>query len=99
MYILCLGSDGRHVEIFVVTLRIQDGIGRHDFKFRLAGQKQMMGVDTLVIGPLGTIHQRSALYGDTATIVSHTGIGNHRTNWHVEMDVDDITLLPVAVDD
>ena len=59
----------------------------------------MMWVDVTVVGPFCAIDQWSALYGNTASVVSHSWIGYYCTHGHIEMDTDNVALLPVAVDD
>ena len=50
---------------------------------------------TSIVSSLSTINQRTTLHCYLATIISHLAIGYNGTNWHIEMDANDITLLDV----
>ena len=52
----------------------------------------------VVVGPLCTIHHRSALYCHKSTVGLHLAIGTHRARLHVEVHAHHVTLLPLAVD-
>ena len=92
-------SDGSDAEGLAIALFVFDTIGRQDVELGLAREQQVMGIDALVVGPLSAIDQRSALYGHASTIVGHPRIGHYGANGHIEMDADDIALLPVTIDD
>ena len=96
---LCLGGDGSDVERLAVDFFVLDGIGWCHVKLCLTRQQEMMRIDISVVGPLGAIDQWSAFYGDASPVVSHPRRGDNGTDGHVEVDADDVTLLPVAVDD
>ena len=50
-----------------------------------------------VVGPLGTIDQRTTLYGGTSAVGCHTSVGTHQTRLHVEVHAHLVALLPLAL--
>ena len=95
---LCLGGDGSDVERLAIGFFVLDGIGWRYLKLCLTWQEKMMRIDVAIVGPLGAIYQWSAFYGDTSPIVCHSRRGDNGTDRHIEMDADDVTLLPVTID-
>ena len=96
---LGLRLNGSDVEGLAIALFILDAIGWLEVELGLVREQQVVRIDALVVSSFCTIDQRSALYGHASTIVCHARTGHNRTNRHIEMDADDIALLPVAIDD
>ena len=51
----------------------------------------------IIIGPLGTINDRTTLNGHPSTVGNHFFIGFHHTGLHVEMHLYHIPFLPLPV--
>ena len=51
----------------------------------------------IIIGPLGTINDRTTLNGHPSTVGNHFFIGFHHTGVHVEMHLYHIPFLPLPV--
>ena len=58
----------------------------------------MVGIDTLVICPLGTVYQRPALYGHHSAVGGHLVIGTDGARLHLEVQLYAVALLPLTTD-
>ena len=56
-------------------------------------------VETRIVGPFGTIDQRTALHADTSQIGLDLGICLHDASLHIEVDLHLVALLPLAGND
>lgn len=90
-------SERLHRERHLIHSSKQPGT-RNDIEFRHQWQQHSVYTE-VVVGPLGTVHKRSALHGNTSAVVCDRIMGFHCADRHVEMYSHRITLLPLAVDD
>ena len=92
------GGELRHIERASITFCVQDRRLRSHRKLRMGRHQHSTCVQSTILYPFCTIHQRTTFHCHTPTIVSDFGIGHHGARFHVEVDAHHIALLPLTSD-
>ena len=92
---LSIDLDSLYAEVDIArTLDVTIGHA----EMRTTRHEEVEDAEILVISTLGTINQRTTLNGNATAIVLHGRISLHGANGHVEMNGDNVALLPLTID-
>ena len=71
----------------------------NDLESGTARHQEIEDTELAIVHTLCAIDQRATLDGDPSTVVCHMMVGFDATDGHIEMDTDNIALLPRTVDE